>query len=126
MYSVLLVDDDLQLLKLIRDVFEIEGWTVTPCDCSESAKRAINNGSYDCCIVDLNLPDGDGNRLIERLHTDLNIPIIAISGLDHSLDLAATSQIGADYHLTKPFEPDELVIECSRLIEKHSKQAAIN
>jgi DNA-binding response OmpR family regulator len=125
MYSVLIVDDDTQLLRLMRDVFEIEGWHVTVCSCAEKALIAIEAQSYDCCVVDLKLPDVEGHTLIQQLKATLNIPIIAISGLESGLDLVATKQTGAAYHLKKPFEPDELLIECRRLIE-HNQECPVS
>ncbi len=121
MYKVLVIDDDIQLLRLLRDVFEIEGWRPITCDSAEACIDAVEENIFDICVVDLHLPDADGNALIERLHAKLNIPIIAISGFESTIDLAATSRIGANYHMQKPFQPDELVIECKRLIEKHQQ-----
>ena len=123
MYSILVIDDDEQLLRLIRDMFEIEGWSVQTCASNDAVEKAVKDATYDLCIIDLHLPDGDGNRLIESLHDSLNVPVIAISGTENTIDLAATRQIGADYHMKKPFEPDELIIECRRLIEKHKAPA---
>ena len=123
MYSILVIDDDEQLLRLIRDMFEIEGWNVQTCASNDAVEKAVKDGTYDLCIIDLHLPDGDGNCLIESLHDSLNVPVIAISGTENTIDLAATRQIGADYHMKKPFEPDELIIECRRLIEKHKAPA---
>ena len=120
MYSILVIDDDEQLLRLLRDMFEIEGWTVQTCDTADAAQQAVNDSSLDLCVIDLNLPDAHGNSLIESIHDSLNVPVIAISGTDSTIDLAATRQIGADYHMKKPFEPDELIIECRRLIEKYT------
>ena len=125
MYKILVIDDDIQLLRLLRDVFEIEGWRVVTCDSAEACIDAIKVSTFDICIIDLHLPDADGNALIEKLHSTLNIPIIAISGFENTIDLAATSQIGADYHMKKPFEPDEIVIECKRLIQKHRAVAEV-
>jgi len=121
MYNILVIDDDEQLLRLIRDMFEIEGWTVKTCATADAAQNAVKDGTYDLCIIDLHLPDGDGNSLIESMHASLHVPVIAISGTESTIDLAATSQIGADYHMKKPFEPDELIIECRRLIEKYAQ-----
>lgn len=121
MYNILVIDDDEQLLRLLRDMFEIEGWTVQTCETADSAQKAVADDTFDLCIIDLHLPDGDGNSLIESLHDSLNVPVIAISGTESTIDLAATRQIGADYHMKKPFEPDELIIECRRLIEKYTQ-----
>ena len=125
MNRILVVDDDAQLQRLLRDVFEIEGWKVVTCGSAETVIDALEVSSFDICVIDLHLPDADGNSLIEKLHATLNIPIIAISGIDSPIDLAATSQVGADYHMKKPFEPDELVIECKRLIEKYQSTAEL-
>ena len=117
--QIFIVDDDGQILSLLRDVFEIEGWGVELAKNITEAKELLKNQSPDCFIIDLKLPDGDGNDLIHYLRDTQKKPIIAISGQttgNNSFNLPATSQIGADYYLSKPFEPDELIIECKRLM----------
>ena len=118
--DIFIVDDDGQILSLLRDIFEIEGWSVTATSNITEAKAKLATSQPDCFIIDLKLPDGDGNELIQYLHSKHKAPIIAISGATTGHDafnLPATVQMGADYHLSKPFEPDELIIECKRLIK---------
>jgi len=118
--TIFIIDDDDQLLSLLRDVIEIEGWAAITAKTVMIAKQKLTTNDVDCFIVDVKLPDGDGNELIAYLKEHYQAPIIAISGAfdAHSqLDLPATSQFGADYHLSKPFQPDELLIECKRLME---------
>lgn len=74
-----------------------------------------------CHIIDLKLPDLDGNSLIKQINDSYSGPILAISGGSNNLSLVATKQIGADYNLSKPFEPDELIIECKRLMSEAAK-----
>ncbi len=122
--KIFIIDDDSQILALLRDVFEIEGWNVVISSSVADAKEHLHTSDPDCFIVDLKLPDGDGNELIKYLKANHTAPIIAISGAfaaHDRLNLPATSQFGADYHLSKPFEPDELIIECKRLMELSKK-----
>ena len=117
--QIFIVDDDTQLLSLLRDIFEIEGWSVEVASNITQAKELLETYQADCFVIDLKLPDGDGNDLINHLRAHHSAPILAISGIGqyhHSFNLAATSQMGADYYLSKPFEPDELIIECRRLM----------
>jgi DNA-binding response OmpR family regulator len=117
--QIFIVDDDPQLLSLLRDICEIEGWLVEVAGNITQAKKLLETYKADCFVIDLKLPDGDGNDFIKHLRTYHSAPILAISGIGqdvHSFTLAATSQLGADYHLGKPFEPDELIIECRRLM----------
>lgn len=117
--KIFIVDDDGQMLSLLRDILEIEGWQVVSAKSIADAKRQLSTVNPDCFIIDLKLPDGDGSELIQYLRTNHNVPIIAISGAVSGIDtfnLPATRQVGADYHMSKPFEPDELIIECKRLM----------
>jgi len=117
--QIFIVDDDEQLLSLLRDIFEIEGWEVTKAPNIADAKLLLQSSKPDCFIIDLKLPDGDGNNLIQYLRETQNAPILAISGVTagrDSFNLPATTKSGADYYLSKPFEPDELIIECKRLM----------
>lgn len=116
---ILIVDDDGQMLSLLRDVFEIEGWQVSLAGSIAEAKKQLELFAPDCFIIDLKLPDGDGNTLIQYLRDINQVPIIAISGVTrgvNTFNLPASGQVGADYYLSKPFEPEELIIECKRLM----------
>lgn len=123
--KIFIVDDDGQLLSLLRDIFEIEGWHVeVACNITE-AKQHLKVVQPDCFVIDLKLPDGDGNQLIRYLRDNHQAPIVAISGItsgENTFNLPATSQVGADYYLSKPFEPDELIIECRRLMSLNIEQ----
>ncbi|PCJ48161.1 MAG: hypothetical protein COA74_09860 [Gammaproteobacteria bacterium] len=117
--QIFIVDDDSQLLSLLRDIFEIEGWSVVLAKNITQAKELLESCKPNCFVIDLKLPDGDGNEFIKYLRSKQKAPILAISGegqSEHNFALPATSQMGADYHLSKPFEPDELIIECRRLM----------
>lgn len=119
--NIFIVDDDGQMLSLLRDVFEIEGWQVTVAASISEAKECLESSTPDCFIIDLKLPDGDGSEFIRYLRSKYETPIMAISGAisgSDTFNLPATKQMGADYHMSKPFEPDELIIECKRLMKE--------
>ena len=121
--QIFIVDDDRQMLSLLRDVFEIEGWRVTVAANISQAKEYLESSVPDCFVIDLKLPDGDGSEFIHYLNSRYETPIMAISGAisgSDTFNLPATKQMGADYHMSKPFEPDELIIECKRLMEVES------
>ncbi|MCP3675896.1 MAG: response regulator, partial [Gammaproteobacteria bacterium] len=104
--QIFILDDDGQMLSLLRDIFEIEGWQVTVAASISQAKECLESSSPDCFIIDLKLPDGDGSEFIHYLRSKYEAPIMAISGAisgSDTFNLPATKQMGADYHMSKPF-----------------------
>ena len=117
--QIFIVDDDKQIRSLLGYIFELEGWAVEVASNFAEARELLASSKADCFVVDLKLPDGDGNELIQHIRSCQEAPILAISGesvQNHSFELVASRQSGADYYLNKPFEPDELIIECKRLM----------
>jgi len=110
--SILLVDDDAILLKVLKTLLETRGHRVTgACDGTEALK-ALEKGSFDLVITDVFFPGRDGIEVIlERSKSTSGVRVIAMSGegkfsADHYLLLV--KKLGADVILKKPFSADQL------------------
>jgi CheY-like chemotaxis protein len=111
--TILVVDDDPDLLKLIRTFFRFEGFTVR-----EATKRAEIMAAFrqppmpDLVLLDVNLPDADGFEVLARLrqHAVLKtVPVVMITAEATREAVLKGLQAGADGYITKPFEPDWVV-----------------
>jgi DNA-binding response OmpR family regulator len=111
--TILVIDDDPDLVKLIRTFFRFEGFNVR-----EATKRAEIMTAFrqppmpDLVLLDVNLPDADGFDVLARMrqHDSLKtIPVVMITAEATREAVLKGLQAGADGYITKPFEPDCVV-----------------
>jgi DNA-binding response OmpR family regulator len=119
MPTVLVVDDDPVILKLLEVNFEMEGFAVVLAhDGIEGVERARNDRP-DLVISDIMMPNMSGLELLEQLKHDpatSGIPIILLSAKAQAADQQQGLDAGADDYITKPFEPLDLIERVNRLI----------
>jgi CheY-like chemotaxis protein len=104
-----LVEDERQIRRFVRDALESEGWAVFE---AETLKRGLIEAGTrkpDLVILDLGLPDGNGVDLIRDLRGWSQIPIIVLSARAGETDKIEALDTGADDYLTKPFGVGELL-----------------
>jgi CheY-like chemotaxis protein len=120
MAHVLVVDDEIQMRKLIRLILVQEGHSVFEASSSKVAIEHIKVSGIQVVITDVVMPEMDGLELIRFIRkTNSQIKIIAISGAGKEgpdLYLNIAEQFGADAVLIKPFTPDQLIEKVSALI----------
>ena len=119
MPTVLVVDDDPVILKLLEVNFEMEGFRVVVAhDGAEGIERARDDHP-DLVISDIMMPGKSGLQLVEELKNDpatSGIPVILLSAKAQAADQQQGLAAGADDYVTKPFEPLDLIDRVNRLI----------
>jgi two-component system KDP operon response regulator KdpE len=105
---VLVVDDDIQLLRALRINLTAGGYTVLTAADGRTALRAAAERRPEVVVLDLGLPDLDGTDVITELRTFPQVPIIVLSARTDSPDKVRALDRGADDYVTKPFGVDEL------------------
>jgi DNA-binding response OmpR family regulator len=119
--NILIVEDERDLAKSIKTYLSKEGYH---CELAENYKEAIEKihlYSYDCLLVDITLPDGNGMGVIERLKkVKSKSGIIIISAKNSIDDKIQGLDIGADDYLTKPFDLSELNARIKSLIRRRN------
>jgi DNA-binding response OmpR family regulator len=109
---VLVVDDHTETTELLRILLGRRGFDVTTARSVATAMAAIEASPVDVLVSDVNLPDGDGCDLLQRLreaHEARRLPAIALSGLDRDADRRRGLDAGFDEYLAKPVGIDQLV-----------------
>lgn len=118
MYQIFLVEDELNLNKILTSYLQKEGWEVRSFTNGESALGAINECPH-LWILDIMLPDIDGYQLLRRIKEAApGLPVIFISARDADIDRIMGLEMGSDDYLAKPFLPRELVIRARRVLER--------
>jgi DNA-binding NarL/FixJ family response regulator len=111
---LLLIDDDPNLILLVRDYLEFRGYEVLTADNGKEALNLLSQNLPDMIICDIMMPEMDGYALIENVRQDQRtswIPVLFLSARGQSQDRIKGLNLGADVYMVKPFEPEELVAQ---------------
>ncbi len=116
--NILVVDDDQNLLELVKAKLSAANCAVSIALDGEEALSIAKTGEFDLSIVDLRLADQDGMTLMERLHAlQPGMPVIILTGHASVEGAVEAMTRGAYTYLTKPFDPHELVLQVSRALD---------
>jgi CheY-like chemotaxis protein len=109
---VLVVDDDVNIRRLITVNLELEGFAVTELGDGQDCLDAVAVSAPDVIVLDVSMPHLDGIQTTQRLRADPStsgIKIVIVSAKAQQSDVRRGLSSGADAYLTKPFDPDVLV-----------------
>jgi DNA-binding response OmpR family regulator len=109
MKTILVVDDEPKIVKLVRDYLERAGFGVRAASDGRSALLLARTERPDLIILDLGLPSMDGLDVTRELRKLSNVPIIMLTARSEESDKLIGLELGADDYITKPFSPKELV-----------------
>lgn len=124
---VLIVEDEVRLAETLRDLLEPEHYTADICHDGESGLDNALSGIYDLVILDVMLPKLDGFSLLRCLRREgKTVPVLMLSARSELSDRVEGLDCGADYYLTKPFEPRELLACVRMLTRRQPEQRASN
>lgn len=121
MISILVVDDDPHLRKLVRVYLEQNGYMVTEAGDGEAASATLLHQAVDLAIVDLMMPNKDGFQLAEEIRSDYDIPIIMLTARGSITDKAKGFQAGTDDYMVKPFEKEELLFRVQAILRRYDR-----
>ncbi|HYA90605.1 MAG TPA: response regulator [Thermodesulfobacteriota bacterium] len=108
--KILVVDDDVIVIKSCRRILEAEGFEVTTVPSADEALEKIKIYDFDLLLVDVKMPKHDGIFLMREIKKNWpNIPIIIMSGYPTPETMADVLKLGAVQFIPKPFKPDELM-----------------
>ncbi len=119
---LLLIDDDPNLILLVKDYLEFRGYEVITAENGREALEVLEQELPDMVICDVMMPEMDGYAFVNQVRQDERtswIPILFLSAKGQSQDRVKGLNIGADVYMVKPFEPEELVAQ----VEASLKQA---
>lgn len=120
--KIFIVDDDKDILNLIKDILNDENYIVTT---AKDGKTAIDillsNENFDLVILDIMLPDMDGYEILKKVRDKINAPIMFLSAKSKNMDKVIGFEIGADDYITKPFDDNELLARVKAHIRRQKR-----
>lgn len=118
---ILIIEDELALLKIITKRLTENGYSVDSCNNGEDGRYYIEMTQYDCIILDWMLPKVDGLTLLKEMRQKENkTPVLILTAKTVVEDRVAGLDSGADDYLTKPFSFDELLARIRVLLRRQS------
>ncbi len=120
--SILIVEDEENLLEALKLNLELEGYEITGAYDGAEALQAVQKEYFDLIILDVMLPEVDGITVCETIRlSNPDIPILILSAKNSSADRVLGLKKGADDYLAKPFNLEELLIRVNNLIKKSER-----
>ncbi|MFC0188642.1 response regulator transcription factor [Fictibacillus aquaticus] len=112
MAKILLAEDEEILMMLIRDTLEDEGYEIDEANDGVEAFELLQNNDYDLVILDFMMPRMTGLEVVEKTRKSLNkidLKMMILSAKNQQDDRDLVMKTGADYFMTKPFSPQQLI-----------------
>jgi DNA-binding response OmpR family regulator len=125
MPSILVVDDEPKIVRLVADYLTDAGFAVTTARTGDEALMRVRTESPDLVVLDLGLPGLDGLDVTRALRRNGELPIIMLTARDDETDRIIGLELGADDYVTKPFSPRELVARVRAVLRRHSAAGAV-
>jgi DNA-binding response OmpR family regulator len=120
--AILLVEDDVDLGTVIQQYLIMNGFAVTLSPDGSDAFLKFRSGYFDICILDIMMPKMDGFTLARKISMENpSMPFIFLTAKAMKEDRIAGLKLGADDYITKPFDPEELVLRIKNILKRLGK-----
>lgn len=117
---VLLIDDDRELVELMRDYLSAEGFAVDAAHDGENGVTAALSGHYDLAVLDVMMPKLDGVAVLRRIREAGNLPVLMLTARGDDADRIIGLEFGADDYVPKPCSPRELTARIRAILKRVS------
>ena len=118
MYRILVVEDEDDIQKILKNYLIDQGYTVTLAYDGVDGIAKFHNGEFDLVLLDVMMPKIDGYHVLQQIRKESNIPVIILSAKDADSEKILGLNLGADDYLAKPFNPLEAVARVNSNIRR--------
>lgn len=122
--TILLIEDEIQIRRLVRVALEEEGHCVRECGTLQEGLAQLHAETIQLLILDLGLPDGDGIAFIRELRTQFSLPVLVLSARSTEGEKIRALDAGADDYLTKPYSTGELLARVRAQLRRAPQEGA--
>lgn len=127
MVKILVIEDDVSFCKLLEKFLTKNSYEIATAFSAEEAKNKVKNESFDLIITDLRLPNYDGIQLLSEFKSQYpKIPVILMTGYSDVTTAVKAIQNGASDYISKPFNPDEVLLVIEKALQKPKVVAIAN
>jgi DNA-binding response OmpR family regulator len=116
--TILVVEDEMKIARLVRDYLEHAGFEVVVAGDGEAALSSARGSKPDLVVLDLGLPGRDGLDVTRELRRTSNVPIVMLTARGDEADRVVGLELGADDYVVKPFSPRELVARIRAVLRR--------
>jgi DNA-binding response OmpR family regulator len=120
MSTVLVVEDELEIARIVRDYLARAGFEVIVVGDGDSALASVRNARPDLVVLDLGLPGRDGLDVAREVRRRSDTPIVMLTARGEEADRIVGLELGADDYVVKPFSPKELVARVRAVLRRTS------
>ena len=120
MAKILIVEDDVNIAKMLEVTLSIGGYESERCDNGKKAVDLVTSQSYDLVLLDVMLPDMDGFKVIEYIDKE-ETAVIFLTALQDVMDKVKGQKLGAEDYIVKPFETVELLARIEVVLRRKHK-----
>lgn len=124
--TILVVDDEVNIVQLVRMYLEREGYQVVEAGDGEQALERVAGEKPALMVLDIMLPKIDGFDVCREVRMNSDLPIIMLTARDDDIDKIVGLELGADDYLTKPFNPRELVARVKAILRRSQAQSVVD
>jgi two-component system response regulator ResD len=121
--AILVVDDEPNIVELVKLYLAREGYTVVPAHDGREALERFAQDKPALVVLDLMLPELDGWEVCRRIRRESDVPIIMLTARGEDIDKIVGLELGADDYLAKPFNPRELLARVRAVLRRSGPQA---
>lgn len=121
MLTILVVDDDPNILELVRITLSAASYTVMKAKNGREALELMEQEVPDLAVVDVMMPEMDGYTLTKKLRSEWDIPVLLLTAKGELEDKEKGFLAGSDDYLVKPFEPKELLFRIRAILRRYDK-----
>jgi two-component system, OmpR family, lantibiotic biosynthesis response regulator NisR/SpaR len=123
--KILVADDDREIVRLITDSLEDEGFEVLPAYNGNQVLEQLDRSPVTLLILDIMMPEMDGLEVCRRIRHSSAFPIILLSAKDREIDKVVGLEVGADDYITKPFSTNELVARVKAHLRREKRNTPV-
>lgn len=118
MASILLVDDDIELVALLKEYLEQEGYAVAAAHDGEAGVAEALSGNHDLAVLDVMMPRMNGIEALRNIRQASRLPVLMLTAMGDDTDVIVGLELGADDYVAKPCTPRELLARIRAILRR--------
>ena len=120
MYKILVVDDEVNIRRVVREYAEFEGYEVAEAENGMEAVEMVKSEDFDLIVMDIMMPKLDGFSTCKEIKKYKTIPVIMLSARGEGYDKLFGFELGIDDYVVKPFSPKELMARIKAVLKRNN------